>query len=144
MIGYVSNATLVCIEAAGAPTYRELIARARTAVLGAWSNCETPITEQVPHGLRRVNVNYAHVDEVTLGAAELAPGIRCTLLPTPATIATLATPFDLHLWLRDAADRTTIRLAYLPALFDDETVQRLVAQFIAVLGTMCAQPDAAT
>ncbi len=140
LIGYVGNPILVCIGSGGSPTYRELIARARRAVLDAWSNSDVPVTPGAPHGLCRININYQPGAESIFDKREdFAPGISLTRWRTP--IGNMKLPFDLQVRLAGAADHTVVGFAYRTELFDAETVQALLAKFVETLGEMCQNPD---
>ena len=141
MIGYVGNPILVCIEAAGVASYRELIGRTRRAVLDAWGNGEVPIANSVSHGLRRINFNYVPGVETSFDKQDFAPGLSITQLRTAIDIATVKIPWDLHLWLYEAPDRTNLRMLYLRELFEPATAQRLLGLFVEVLSDMCKDPD---
>lgn len=142
MIGTVSTPLLMRVEAAGDLTFRQLITRTRDTVFTSWSHAEGLRLERAPHGLRRFNFNYIPAQQGVRYEGEFAPGIAVSHMRRSWDLSQMAIAADLHLWLRETQDRTSLQLLYQSELFERPTVERFLRSYLEVLSEMCANPDA--
>ncbi len=137
LIGLFANPLPVRIDLSGDPTPTALVERVRTAALGAYSNQDLPL-ETVLQQLRvdgggqsgpfQSLFIYQHepAPQLVLGAAE------AELL----TVGDHAPAFDLRLFAEDTEDGIRGWLEYNQDVFDHGTVQRMLSQYVDVLGAI--------
>jgi hypothetical protein len=141
MIGYIGNSVAMRIDMTGNPTFKELLGRVRNTVLMSWGNADVPL-DNIPHGIRRLNVNYSPGVEGGSTTSELAPGVSISQVRDAASeLDKVQLPSDIQLWIYDAADRCRLRLAYLSELFEQSTIKGILDSLIATLDEMCTSPD---
>jgi hypothetical protein len=142
MIGFVANHLLIRVNAAGNPTFRELLQRTRSAVLTAWAHGEIPVASVAPHTLRRMNLNYIPAAQAIIETAPFAPGIEVTNLSgvPPATRAKL--PYDFSLWMREAGDHLTLQFQYIADLYERPTMEAFIARYVETLTEVCRDANA--
>ena len=135
LIGFFVNTLALRLDLGGAPTLEQLLARTRTAALGAQANQDLPF-EQVVEQLNPVR-SLAHAplfqamfawQNTEEGEFEL-PGLRVERVAAPHTIA----KFDLTLSLAEVDGRVVGGLDYASALFDAATIERQVGYLHTVL-----------
>jgi amino acid adenylation domain-containing protein len=142
VVGMVEETAVVRVDLAGRPGFTELIARVREAALAALDHAVLPFEDIV-----------AAVAATT--AVEPAPGrnplfdVFFALHGVPADPGGQALPdapgswFDLSCHLTERPDGGLAgRLEYATALFDEATVARLAAAYVAVLAELGADPTA--
>jgi non-ribosomal peptide synthetase component F len=144
LIGCFINSLVLRGDLSGRPTGRELLARTRSAALGAYAHQDLPFEllverlqpeRSLSHGpLFQVMFLLQNTPESGLDLPELAT----EALPLPEGVAKL----DLLLALSEAADGTIHgSLDTSRDLFDPPTAARLLAHLVALLDGMAADPD---
>ena len=141
MLGYVGNTLVLRIDASGKPSFRELLRRARSAILVAWANGQVPVIDRAPHTLRRLNFNYLPVAHNAFETVDFAAGLTATRLRVPSEPSRVRIPFDVNLWLLDGAAGTQLRVVYLRELFRAATVEELLTGYIDLLARVVRAPD---
>ncbi|WP_433685355.1 amino acid adenylation domain-containing protein [Nocardia sp. CA-119907] len=150
VVGCVVDTAVVRADLSGAPTHRELVHQVRERVLGAYENKEFPFDRLVElvnprrsrthHPLFQVMVTYLRGFDIGTTPAGLA------IQPRP--VAVRRTPFELLLNLREEyrADGSCAgirgELVYAAELFDQSTVESVIAAMTNALAAICAEPDA--
>jgi amino acid adenylation domain-containing protein len=142
LIGYLVNTLPVRVDLSGDPTFCELLQRVRTATVGAYAHQDLPFAKmvealRVPRDLSRsplfqVGFTLAESQRLDLRASEL--------IWTTEELPTDTAKFDLLVSAVEADGRLRIAVSYATALFDDVTVQRLLANFTVLLGGIVADP----
>jgi thioesterase domain-containing protein/acyl carrier protein len=147
LIGPFSNRILLRTNFAGDPTFREVLNRVRSSALDAYSNQHVPFGEVVKtvgasarsdrHPLFQVLLIMKETD--TSAVESPATGLDIRHFPfEPAS-----TRYDLNVWLRmEEFAGLTVSLQYNAALFDGETMQRILAMYSEVLSAMAENPEA--
>jgi len=142
LIGCFVNTLVLRGELSGNPTLREVIARAREAALGAFTNQEVPFEKLVEELQPERNLNrnplfsamFALLDEsqppLTL------PGISAEVAPIEFTEA----KFDLSLDVVEKAEGLDVWLSYTTELFDPASIALMMADFQLILELMVADP----
>ncbi|MFJ9817506.1 amino acid adenylation domain-containing protein [Streptomyces sp. NPDC101151] len=147
LIGFFVNLMPLRADLSGDPTFSELIAQVRTALLEAFSRQELPFEQLVEElGLpRELSMNplvqhsfqLLHTDpDAGQGTLSLA-GVDIA----PFDDTSEATRFDLEMHLLDeGTDRLRGYLVYATDLFDAATVNRFVDHYRTFLTAVCADP----
>jgi amino acid adenylation domain-containing protein len=139
LIGFFVNPVVLRLDLSGSPTFRELLARAREATLGAWANQDLPFELLVEALAPRRDPGQTPLFQVALAfqntprTAFDLPGLA--LSPLPA--ATGTSKFDLTLALEEDLSGA---LEYRTSLFDEPTVLRLLGHLDVLLAAAVADP----
>ncbi|HEX6864858.1 MAG TPA: amino acid adenylation domain-containing protein, partial [Thermoanaerobaculia bacterium] len=143
LIGLFLNTLVLRTNLAGDPTFRELLGRVKTVVLGAYRYQELPFEKlleelQPERQLSRspffqVLFNMVSVPE---GRLEL-PGLKIESLPIPEPDS----KFDFTFYLQEAGDAVHVSVVYNADLFDAVRMEEVVRQFEYVLAQGVANPD---
>jgi amino acid adenylation domain-containing protein len=144
LIGYLINTLAIRVSCAGDPTFLDLLARVRTATLGAYAHQELPFAKVVEalrvhrdpsrHPVFQVGFNVAESYEDTAFSANGLTVTQEELLSTSAK-------FDLLFSSVAMADGLKLVASYASALFDATTVRRLLGHFRVLLEGIVADPD---
>ncbi len=144
LIGYLVNTLPIRVDASGDPTFADLLARVRAATTGAYAHQELPFARLV-QTLRverdpsrgpvfQIALTYADRDTTPLRAAGVDIGV------TDLVIDIGAAKFDLAFLAEGRADGLWIGCSYKTALFDDDTMHRLLAHYEVLLRGALADP----
>ncbi|MCW6010178.1 amino acid adenylation domain-containing protein, partial [Micromonospora sp. CPCC 205371] len=135
LIGYFGNTLVMRTDLSGDPTFRELLGRVRRTALDAYAHQDAPFEllvdalvsdpDRSRTPLYQVMFNYFTTGDPRDGAE----------------LDTVAVNTDLSLTLGPAADGLAGGLEFSTALFDVATVERLVADLVALLGAVAADAD---
>jgi natural product biosynthesis luciferase-like monooxygenase protein len=142
LVGVFINTVVIRIDLAGDPTFTELLARVKTAVLGALAHQEVPFERlvsalQVPRDpgraplcqallvLHNTPVPRLELEELTLEGIDVDAGTA---------------KLDLTVELREGPDGIRGAFEYHTDLFEAATMQRLAGQLVAVLDAATAEP----
>ncbi|MEA2602871.1 MAG: hypothetical protein QOF89_3863 [Acidobacteriota bacterium] len=144
LIGCFINTLVLRGDLSGRPTVRELLARARTAALGAYAHQDLPFELLVDHLQPERSLSHGPLVQVMLllqntpGSWLALPELEAEPLPLTGGVAKL----DLVLPLIEVADGSIQgSLDYSRDLFDPPTAARLRAQLVRLLAGMAADPD---
>jgi non-ribosomal peptide synthetase component F len=143
-IGLFAAVLPVRLHVEGDMGFRALLEQARDVTLEASERQLIPISSLVNQRLASRDPSRTPLVQVILNVAPVVldphvlPGLRVQRLHVPRTRAR----FDLILNL-ELTERLTALVEYDTALYDAATIQRLVADFQAVLDHILRQPDAA-
>jgi amino acid adenylation domain-containing protein len=147
LIGPFLNLLLLRIDLSGDPAFGELVARVRSATLGALAHQDLPFERLVEelhpqHGLARgplFQVLLA-LEEAPLAKPALA-GLDLEVLP----LSTGTAKFELALTVTAGGSSSGLAVAaeYAADLFDGSTIERLLRDFAALLAGAVAGPDRA-
>ena len=135
IVGFFANTLVLRTNLGGDPTFRELLARVRETCLGAYAHPDMPfeklVEELQPERILGQNplfqISFAWQEAATV--ADLA-------------FVTVASPFDLTLFVRDGTDGTLRATAqYKHDLFEPGTIARFVSHYCMLLEGVAADPD---
>ncbi|HEX3128096.1 MAG TPA: non-ribosomal peptide synthase/polyketide synthase [Thermoanaerobaculia bacterium] len=144
LIGFFVNTLVLRGRTVPGRTFRELLAGARDAALGAYAHQDLPF-EKLVEGLG-MERSLAHsplfqvllsLQNMAVGAVEL-PGIEVRMAELPVSTA----KFELALEVAEVDGRIAGALSYATDLFDRATAQRLLSHFERLLEGAAADPDA--
>jgi amino acid adenylation domain-containing protein len=146
LIGYLVNTLPIRVDAAGDPTFSELVTRVKDATVGAFAHQDLPFGKLVDTlGIPR-DASRAPVFQIAFAIAEPngavldAAGAKFSL--SDAVRGINAAKFDLMFATEPRADGLWIEISYKTALFDAATVRRLLAHLEMVLDGAVADPSA--
>ncbi|WP_370964015.1 amino acid adenylation domain-containing protein [Amycolatopsis sp. cg9] len=147
LVGFFVNTLVLRVDTAGAPTFRELLARVRETDLGAFAHQDVPFERLVHelnparslarHPLFQVLFVLQNADDADL---EL-PGLRVSGEPVAVRTAAFDLALSLHELEPGRASGIGGGLAYRTDLFDRETVTGFVTRLRRVLAAAIASPD---
>ncbi|HEY2732123.1 MAG TPA: amino acid adenylation domain-containing protein [Polyangia bacterium] len=143
-IGFYAATLVLRVSVAGDPTFRELVRRARAVVEGAAAHVDVPF-EKIVEALRptrdagtnpffQIMIGYMAAPDKALAL----PGVTVTPVEAPHD----GSMFDLFVQLEDARDGLTGAFTYSTDLYDEQTIERLVANYAYVIAAAVAAPDA--
>ncbi|NMO14244.1 non-ribosomal peptide synthase/polyketide synthase [Pyxidicoccus fallax] len=144
LIGYFVNTLVLRTPLDGAPTFRELLRRAKDVCLAAYAHQELPLERLVEELRPERDLSRHPIFQVMFGFQNTPlpdlslPKLRSQYLPVDPGSA----KFDLLLELReDPPDEISGWLEYNTDLFEAESIQRLRGHFLTLLGAAAANPD---
>jgi non-ribosomal peptide synthetase component F len=145
LIGFFVNTLVMRTDLSGSPSFRELMTRILETALGAYDHQDLPFEYLVDHlGIER---SMSHsplfqvmftLDSVTATTRELR--LSDLVIHSVETDVTTAR-FDLVLSMIQDGDSLAGAMEYNTDLFDQETIQRMVAHFLTLLEDAMARPD---
>ncbi|HSU17611.1 non-ribosomal peptide synthetase [Longimicrobium sp.] len=156
IVGYFVNTAALRMDVSDDPTFVEMVARARTAVLDADAHQDLPFEKLVdeldlPRDLSRhplFQVMYFHHVYVEMHRAS-DDGMLSALDPRPvhvehsvALVDTGVSKFDLLLSTIESGDGLMATLEFATDLWDVASMQAFSARLLALLGDAAARPHA--
>ncbi|SHM91192.1 non-ribosomal peptide synthetase/MFS transporter [Actinacidiphila paucisporea] len=142
LIGMFVSMLITRIDAAGDPTFTELVTRVRDAVLDGYAHQELPFEQLVTElDVDRDTGRSAIFQAVLSMRTPAVPGPAPAAGPAvePFVVEVVATRFDLELDLI-AGDRLSGAVIYNRDLFDGETVERMAETFTRFAGEAARDP----
>ncbi len=143
LIGFFVNMLVLRGDLSGNPTFRQLLARVRHMTLAAYEHQEVPFDRLVDELQPERNTSHTPLFQVVfiLQNAPMPPlelaDLRLHLADTHSGIA----KFDLTLEVTERADGLEVAAEYTTALFDPETIARLLLHYRVLLEGIAASPD---
>ncbi|MFI5836678.1 amino acid adenylation domain-containing protein [Micromonospora sp. NPDC051300] len=144
LIGMFVNMLTMRIDSSGAPTFAQLLARVRETTLDAYAHQDVPFEQIVTDLNLPRDVSRSALFQVVFALQNYAePGRESTtgLRVAPFGARAVATRFDLELSLLQGPDGLWGSFTFNTALFDTDTVARLVEHFDALLRAAVTDPD---
>ncbi|MFC4036179.1 condensation domain-containing protein, partial [Streptomyces polygonati] len=145
LVGFFVNTLVLRADTSGNPTFRELLARIRTADLDAFAHQEAPFDLVLEAVAPERSLSRHPLFQICLALDSGAPprlelpGLR---VGDVRPIANGSVKFDLEFLLSaDDANGLTGQVLYDAALFDGATVRRMVAMLGRMLRQAVADPD---
>ncbi|MGW8554511.1 amino acid adenylation domain-containing protein [Streptomyces tubercidicus] len=149
LVGFFVNTLVLRTDVSGDPTFRELLERVRESDLAAFAHQDVPfehLVEQLnpARSMARHPLFQTMLTFQNTAAADLdLPGLDATIEQVGATSA----KFDLAFSLTERYDGDGAALGiegeveYATDLFDEATVERLVASFARLMAAAASTPD---
>jgi amino acid adenylation domain-containing protein len=146
MVGFLVNTLPIRGDLSGDPPFTELLARLRTATVGAYAHQDLPFGKMVETlGVER-DPSRAPVFQLALTYAErdAAPvqGADVAFAVTDLVVGIDAAKFDLTFLAEARGDGLWFECSYKTALFDAATVERMLAHLEVLLRGAAADPAA--
>ena len=141
-IGLFTNVLALRADLAGTPSFRELVARARSHTLEAIAHQDLPFDRLAAHAPERDPSRHpifqAFYEFIVPAPMELRlPGIDVQPFEVPKRSA----EFDLALYLDEQWGRLDAVWEYSTDLFGAATIERMGRHFVALLAGLVAEPD---
>jgi amino acid adenylation domain-containing protein len=141
-VGLFTNVIALRADVSGGPSFRELLARARSGTLDALGHQELPfdrLAASVPErDASRHPVFQVFYEFIVPAPLELRmPGIEAE----PFEVPKHTSEFDLGLYLDEQRGGLDAVWEYSTDLFEPETVERLACHFVALLRELVDAPD---
>ncbi|MCP4655908.1 MAG: non-ribosomal peptide synthetase, partial [bacterium] len=147
LIGMFINTLVLRVELAGGttdpdPSFQELLERVRETALGAYVHQDLPFERLVDELQPQRDLSRSPLFQVMFifdrgRDRELEPGLSMRALE----VDTRTAKFDLTLHLLDAGPELVASVVYNTDLFDQVTVERLLAHLERLLGAVVEAPD---
>ncbi|MET0400290.1 MAG: amino acid adenylation domain-containing protein, partial [Longimicrobiaceae bacterium] len=144
LVGMFVNTLALRTDLSGDPTFLELLGRVRETALDAYAHQDLPFERLVEEIAPERSLSHTPLFQAmfalqnTQGAAPPSlDGLRVEEFP----LETRAALFDLELELWGADGGLAGGVRFRTDLFDDATIARFAAQYLAVLAAVCAAPD---
>ena len=144
LIGFLVNTLAIRIDLSGRPSFRELLARTRATLLGAFAHADIPFERVVDLLETRRDAARAPVFQMMFAwqdgtAAPLQlPGLVAEPLPFDGGVSR----FDMTLFAVRTTHGIELRLEYATDLFEAATAKRMLDDVAAMLAAATAHPDA--
>nr|BFE59782.1 hypothetical protein GCM10020063_043080 [Dactylosporangium thailandense] len=147
LVGFFANTLVLRTDAAGDPTFRELVRRCHDTVLGASGHQEVPFglvvdalqPERVPGRNPLFQVSFTLQAQAVTEAGLVLPGTDVRTLPREAARAR----FDLAVAAEERpGDGLDLTVEYSTELFDADRIERLVGHLATVLARAADDPGA--
>ncbi len=143
LIGFFVNTLVLRGDLAGAPSFRELVKRARETAMGAYAHQDLPFEMLVEALQPQRDLSHTPLFQIMFvldnapRQSIVLPGLTIAPLPVNSGKAT----FDLTLALAESPQGLTGYVEYNTDLFDAETIERMVGHFQTLLESVVANPD---
>jgi len=135
VVGLFANTLVLRTHLGGDPTFQELLARVRETCLGAYAHPDMPFEKLVEELQPERTLGQNPLFQVSFVWESAATGADVTFL-------TVASPFDLTLFVRDWPDgRLSATIQYKRDLFEPETIARFANHYCTLLEGATSHPD---
>ncbi len=142
LIGFFVNMLVLRGDLSGDPGFQELLGRARTFTLGAWSHQDVPFEKLVEEIAPQRDPSRTPLFQASLALQNAAapplalPGLCAEPLDADAGVSR----FDLTLLLRETEEGFAGSLEYAAGLFDAVSMERLLGCYRTLLEAAAADP----
>jgi aspartate racemase len=134
LIGLFVNTLVLRTDLADDPSFQELLARVRETCLGAHAHADMPFEKLVEELQPERVLGQNPIFQISFVWQDAIAG-------GDVAFVTVATPFDLTLFIRDVADGTlSATLQYRRDLFEPATMARLAGHYGTLLESAVAEP----
>jgi len=144
LIGLFLNTLVLRADLSGDPGFRELLARVREVVLGAYEHQDLPFEKLIEELQPERQLSRAPIFQVLFnfiaasGALPEPPGLRVEMLPPPEPDS----KFDFTLYVEDGPESLRLALVYDADLFDPPRMAEMLRQLEHLLAQAAARPEA--
>ncbi|HLL46627.1 MAG TPA: amino acid adenylation domain-containing protein, partial [Longimicrobiaceae bacterium] len=144
LIGFFVNVLCLRADLSGDPTWSGLLGRVREAALGAFEHQELPFERLVEELHVERSLTHTPLFQAAFalqgGAGEAEPLRLGELVLEPFGAGARVAKFDLDLAVSDDGEVLSGALLYRAALFEPETIGRMLGHLEALLQAMAADP----
>jgi aspartate racemase len=143
LIGFFVNTLVLRSNLSGDPSFRELLGRVREVALGAYAHQDIPFEKLVEELHPERNLSYSPQFQVMF-VLQNAPSTAWEfegLTVRSFAVDSETAKFDLTLSLSERAEGLRGSVEYRTALFDDETISRMLGHLQVLLEGIVADPD---
>ncbi len=138
LIGFFLNNLVLRTDLKGNPTFRDLLSRVRTTVLGAYAHQDLPFSKLVEEIQPARTSSGTPLGEVVLNFLPFEDSaIKVSgLTITPIAIPSQLVPFNLAMNINDSGHGLLISLQYNTDLFSGSTIKGMLTSFEALLAAV--------
>jgi amino acid adenylation domain-containing protein len=143
LIGFFVNTLALRTDLSGNPTFRELLARVRAVMLGAYAHQDLPFERLVEELQPERSLGNSPLFQVMLVLQNTTQAMLTLgdLAVHPLVVAGETAKFDLTLSLTEKTEGLRASLEYSTELFDAGTIERLLGHYRVLLEGVVAYPD---
>jgi amino acid adenylation domain-containing protein len=141
LIGFFVNNLVMRTDLSGAPTFRDLVRRAKETTLGAYAHQDMPFEKLVEELKVERSLSHTPVFQVLFNWLTAESGADTTLA-AEGQVSVEPAKFDLSLGAKDAGGVLQLGMNYNADLFDDATIGRMLGHLHRLLAEATAAPDA--
>ncbi|HSF39384.1 MAG TPA: amino acid adenylation domain-containing protein, partial [Thermoanaerobaculia bacterium] len=144
LIGFFVNTLVLRAELAGAPSFQDLLLRARESMLGAHAHQDLPFERLVEELAPERELGRTPLFQVMLAFGNMPmpplelPGLRLSLVESEARTS----KFDLTVSFAPRQDGALLHLSYRTDLFERTTAERMADHLTVLLAEAVADPAA--
>lgn len=144
LIGLLINTLTLRANLAGQPNFGELLGRVQQLVLEAIVHQEIPLEKLVKEFNPKRSSNRSPYFQILFNYKNIPlqpaqfPGLECQAYELEVEAA----PYDLSLEVVPRGETVACNFIYSTELFFPDTIERLAANFLQLLQSICQQPDA--
>ncbi len=145
LVGFFLNMLPIRTDTADDPSFRNLLQRVRKSVRGAIGNGKYPFAWMLENVDAVRDTSVSPVFQVMLNMLNLphmsveAGGLNFTF----SELDTGYIKYDLAFYAQEQDDQLFFQIAYLKDLFDAETIDRMLNNFVVLLKNIVARPESA-
>ena len=142
-IGFFVNTLVLRTDLSGNPTFRELLGRVRRATLDGYAHQDLPFEKLVEELQPERSLNHNPLFQVAFvlqNVPTLSGASYDRSDQPPITVA--ATKFDLSLAFAETGEEISGAFEYVTALFNGDTISRMIGHFQTLLASIVAEPNA--
>jgi amino acid adenylation domain-containing protein len=143
LIGFFVNVLALRTDLAGDPTFREMLARVRDVVLGAFDHQDLPF-EKVVEALRpERSLSWLPLVQVMFLFQDPDPAVLALagVTATPLDVDARTAQFDLALSVTETPHGLVVKLTYRTQLYEPATIRRMLGHYHTLLRSIVADPD---
>ncbi|MEO5579864.1 MAG: condensation domain-containing protein, partial [Gemmatimonadaceae bacterium] len=147
LIGFFVNTLALRIDLAGAPTFRELVARVRETCVGAFEHQDVPFERLVEELQPNRTLSHSPIFQVMFALQNAPPpvlrlpGIVAEAPVSAAQVHNGGAKADLSFFITEAAGELSAAFEYASDLFDGDTIAQMLESFRELLDGALAEPD---
>jgi amino acid adenylation domain-containing protein len=141
VVGYFLNSLVLRTRPSSQMRFREFLAQAGDAVVGALSASEVPFDRIVREVQPKRDLGAHPLFQVLFSVQPPAPVLAEGWDLTQMDVAAGTAKFDLYLELEERADGIIGRFLYSTDLFDAPTIRRMIGHWRTILEAIVADPD---
>ncbi len=142
LIGLFVNTVVLRVNAAGNPTFRQLLEQMREIVLDAYMHSDLPFAKVVEHiQPERSTMHSAFYQAMFTVENEVPPLELPRLTIDPFDMDQKTTFCDLYLIIQETSQGIQARLEYNTDVFELKTIQRISRHFERLLSCVMQNPD---
>lgn len=142
LVGYFTNIIVLRVELSGNPTFREVLKRTREATLGAYTHQELPFDLLVEKMGANTAQSHAPLFQVWFNFLDHSSTDVSDFFSTEVEEAENNTNrYDLSMVITNYMPGADVLLGYNKALFDSESIKKMLRQYESLIEQIIANPD---
>jgi amino acid adenylation domain-containing protein len=144
LIGFFVNTLVLRADLAGEPTFRALLGRVRQHALDAYAHQDLPFEKLVEELAPARDLSRNPLFQVLFALQNTAPvewNLPGLEVESVDGVHIDAAKFDLTVSITEVDGVLRARFGYATAMFDAATIERMCAQYAALLASVIAAPD---